>query len=866
MAKPGDRLDIGAIQWEKTPEERKREADTRAAEAGLPYIKPKGDIDVASGQEALVQRKYERADKMRADFEGHPDYKRYAVAVPALEAALTTTDDTMGDLALTYYAAKLFDPDSAVREGEQETMKTAEATLARVQEKIKKEFGFDGATFTDEGRVRLRQQLIRRTASLNKSFNRIRTQYSTLAQKRGYDPDDIVGEHLGTPFLPAAKAYDEQRRAAGAKVGPVGLAETAATGAAPPKTTADVFAGPPEGATIAGEPVEGFRFTPDAEAEIVSYVRGPDFTPEGYGSLLTQKALESGFLKQEQAADYAARAADKAREMYEGLSPETRAAVPGYVDYSEIDKAATESAGLGASVAQGLRNIPESAAQLAEGLVALPGSAVASVAAGEPVGATRVVTELASEMGEGPTTDAALAALRERYGNLKQTAITDPVGILGDVSLGLTGAGAGARAAGMSGRVSEGLSRAGTLLDPVSAITSAGERATRVARPFGVAASEIAGLPSGVGGPALREAAAAGYERGAGPATARSAALTRGMRDADNVGEDVVRAAQDAVRAIRDKASADYTAAMQQFGQSPAPLPIANVVTRLQKLKPRNYDAMADAPRRPSDHVAWEQMMATVQDYAVKAAQNPSLLEPLSMDAFKQDLYSIGSKIGDQYDRDAARIAGTAYNAVKDELVKHDPLYAKTMKDYERAAREAQQIEGSFGLAAARGKQPNVDSAMRRLQSIYRNNANTNYGQRAAQGERIAELDATGTIMPTLAGQQLSAWAPRGIQRGVTPSAAFGVSLVNPGAAAGLLGLSSPRLMGEVAYGAGRAAGAGRDTLAALSKAYETAPARYLGAAQVGSRLEEADREELARRYGMIEPPAFDPLFYSGEQ
>lgn len=867
-----DKLDMSNAQWddpestERQQVQRKRKTEIEVGEATAPFAVPKAKAELEGALESNRQKRQERVDKMRADFEGNPDYKRYAVTIPALEAALTTTDDTMGDLALTYYAAKLFDPDSAVREGEQETMKSAEAALARMAEKIKKEFGFDGATFTDEGRVRLRQQLIRRASGMNKSYGRVYKQYSQLAERRGYDPVDVVGEHVGTPFVDTLRAYDAARRAAGARLAPVSSASNAAAGAIPPSAsaktaqTADVFTGPPPGTEIAGELIKGYRLSPESEQAIISYVASPDATPEGFAQMAADRAIAEGTITPDMRDRFIEAQLPVAQEYFSTTKPEQRGRA-GTLDYRKVDEAATENAGLGATVAQALRNVPESAAQMAQGLVALPGSAVASVMLGEPVGATRVVNELFREAGSGPTTEATLASLKERYTNPKRTFITDPLGAMADVSLPLTLGGA---ALGTGSALGRGLTTAGNVLDPVSGITTLFGKGQQYAtsRPtpkFAQAAmeapSEIVAFPSGTGGAALREAAGAGYERRTTGKTPRTEAFTRGMRDSESTGDDVVSAARDAVAKIRENASAEYTAAMQQFGQSPQPLPVANVLTRLQKIKPKNYDAMLNAPKRPSEHIAWEQMMGTVQHYAAEAAQNPALLEPLSMDAFKQDLYDIGSKIGGAYDRDAARIASTAYRAVKDELVKHDPIYAQTMKNYERAANEAQQIEASFGLAAARGKRPNVESSTRKLQSIFRNNANTNYGQRAAQGQRLAELDTTDTIMPTLAGQQFSSWAPRGIQRATALPSVLAAGTMNLPLAVITAGMSSPRIMGEVAYGAGQLAGVGKSALEGLSEAYGAAPTGTLASAQTGSRLEEADLEDLRRRYGMEEPP-----------
>lgn len=659
------------------------------------------------------------------------------------------------------------------------------------------------------------------------------------------------------------------------------------TGAGLDKTepNADIFQGAPEGRTFAPEDVKGWRFSPEAAAGILSSIQDPAATPEGVAKLIADTAVAEGHIPPEQREDYYNTNVATYTDYLNRVAPAQRR---GGIDYSAVDKAATENAGLGASVAQALENIPESGVQLAKGVLDLAGSAIGSAATGELQGATKGIVDLVSEMGEGPTTEAFKDVMSERYGNLKRTAIRDPLGLAGDVSVPLTlGGAAAARAPGAFGSVGRAVGTAGRLIDPLSgtvALATEGlpnivaglrQRYPGAFDGTGRAAAEIAGMPSGVGGPALREAYGAGRERGvAGAPTARSEAFTDSMRNPEDVGEGLVATARSAVQNLRDAASQRYTAAMQQFGATPTPLPIANVVTRVARMKPRNFDAMVDAPNRPSSHLSWQTLRDTVNDYAAKAVDDPSLLEPLAMDAFKQDLYEIGSKVGGAYDRNAARMASAAYNAVREELVRHDPIYARTMRDYERAAREAQQLEGTFGLAAARGKQVNVDAATRKLLSIMRNNANTNYGSRAAQGDRLADLDPTGTIMPTLAGQTASSVKPRGLQGlGATVTAA-GAALANP-ALLPALAAFSPRVMGEAAYGLGRAAGAGQrvatsiaDTAAPvasrISDLYQRYPAATLAASQTGSRMEDLE-DELRRKYG-IEGYAPLPEYYAGGQ
>lgn len=836
------------------------QTSTAKGQAELPYVASLAKEELRSKQDTNIQR-------LANDFSNNPTYKRFDAAIVGVGDALRTAPDAAGDIALTYAAAKVFDPDSAVRDAEQQALGNTTSFLERAMARIRKEFGLpEGGTFSPAAREKLRREVYTKGVALAQSYDRLRQDYTKKAEARGYNPEDIVGTHLSAPFRADIEAFEKRQRAGTQR-------------SQEESRSADIFRGIPEGTRVAGEDIKGWRFSPETEADITSYYSDPRATAEGYAAMIADKAVAEGHIPSEQREDYFKRNLEASKDFFT-LPPEERAKTKG-VDYSAIDKAASENAGLVASVAQGIRNIPESTAQLAEGVVHTPQGIAA---------AAQLAAKIAQGEFDDPMVQAAKDMLEERYGSLdalQRTAIKDPVGIAGDLSLLLTGGGAAAsRVPGMV-RVGEAASAAGRAIDPLAGLVKLGTEGVPAAYTAAKARkpgmmegienipSEIVGLPSGIGGQAVREAAGAGFERGmAGGPTARSEAFTEGMRRPGESAETIVDAARDAVAKLREQAGNQYRQAMQNFGQNPVPLDIDVVRQRMAKIKPRNYDAMIDAPNRPRQHVAWEQMNDTVNYYAQQAADNPSLLEPMAMDAFKQDLYDIGSKIGGAYDRDAARIAKTAYTAVRQELVKHDPVYADIMKNYEKAAVEARELEDMFSLGQARGKPVKVDTAARKLQSIMRNNANTNYGMRAKRGERLAELDETGTLMAANAGQMASAPTARGITRGVVaggtvPGAGIAAAL-NPAtlfASVPLMAATSPRLTGELAYGAGRLTGTGvkvakdisqsqlgqgvTTTAKAIADLYQKYPELGLAGAQLGSRAQETEAERLKRLYGI---------------
>jgi hypothetical protein len=842
--------------------------DIQESGATLPFKGPKAAADLTDAQLKTLRDLQANARDELKTFEGLEVAKTYDQGMRYFATALTVPIGRAGDQDLVTLAAKVQDPTGAVMQGDIERYNNIQVALQYLPQVFRDQFLNEGK-FSPEARRDIIAFMRNRVDTYRAPYEQTRAnfeqriggfneQVAALGAKP-IDASKILPPDPLKLYAPKISAYDQRQE--GQRI----AAERAAGG---PRVGIDERI--PEGAQITGEPVQGFRFNPETEAKLLAYDRSPDATPEGATKLMVEAAVKEGLIKPEQQQSYGAATLANMREFFK-QPPEVRAQV-GNVDYAAIDRAATENAGLGASVSQGFRNLPESGAQMLQGFINLPstvqtmGQAAAAVMGGDE---------------NDPTVKAMAAMLEDRYGSLaalKRTAITDPVGIAGDLSMVLTGGGsAAARLPGMAGRFGEGVASTGRLLDPLSgaiglategapaAYRAAQQRTPGAVRGLGDLPSELAGFPSGAGGAALREAAGAGFERGVtGAPTPGSRALTTEMRQPGESGQAILDAARSGVRNLRDQGAANYNRLMQQFGLNPTPLDITTVQARMQQLKPRSFDTWAQRQGpRPADHLAWQQMNDFVEEYAGMAQRDPNLLLPLEMDQFKQDLFDVGSRVGGAFDRDAARIASGAYNAVRQELVRHDPIYADAMRAFETVALEAKQLETTFGLAAARGKQPNVESVSRRLQAAMRNNANVGYGTRERQARRLNELDPDGTIIPTLAGAQLSALRPRGLNSAV--ALGLGSATMNP---AVLLAAPAfiPRVVGETAYGAGRLAGtatrAGRRAAQsdlgqasirlgeAAADLYQRRPTLALGAAQLGARGEDVERQALMERYG----------------
>lgn len=167
---------------------------------------------------------------------------------------------------------------------------------------------------------------------------------------------------------------------------------------------------------------------------------------------------------------------------------------------------------------------------------------------------------------------------------------------------------------------------------------------------------------------------------------------------------------------------------------------------------------------------------------------------PEGLDALKQAIGDVRDAA--EFGTPARKAADTVYNAVKAEITKQAPAYAKVMKDYSAASETLQEVERALSL----GNKASADTSMRKLQSLMRNNVNTNYGNRLDLAKTLENNGAE--ILPAVAGQALSSWTPRGLAGTATTPLAGVAAFTNPWALAALP-VASPRLVGEVAYGLG---------------------------------------------------------------
>ena len=195
---------------------------------------------------------------------------------------------------------------------------------------------------------------------------------------------------------------------------------------------------------------------------------------------------------------------------------------------------------------------------------------------------------------------------------------------------------------------------------------------------------------------------------------------------------------------------------------------------------------------------------------------------PEGLDALKQKIGGIVEGI--PFEEKTARMIGSnIYNSVKAEITKQAPVYSKTMKGYEEASQQIKEIE----RVLVGNQKTSVDTAMRKLQSLMRNNVNTNYGNRLDLAKKLQEQGGR-DILPALAGQSLNSWTPRGLGGLVATGGAGAAIATGNLPLLALLSTQSPRMMGEAAFATGKLADL-MSNKKALEALYKSAPALAAG-------------------------------------
>jgi hypothetical protein len=418
---------------------------------------------------------------------------------------------------------------------------------------------------------------------------------------------------------------------------------------------------------------------------------------------------------------------------------------------------------------------------------------------------------------------------------------------MADAATVLTGGGMlGARAPGVAGQIARTAGKVGSVIDPTLLPIKAAKAATKIpkvgkwpAQAAGATSRNLAGALTGSGGENFRYAAGSG--RAAGKAAGermytsapgeivdqlgkhRGDAFQRMIRGGDM--RATVDKARAAFKALHKKKSEEYRVGMTSVHESKKVIPFSRIDKALRDVSERGVSRgqSGTAPSytvNPRAEPVWKEVADIVDEFRFRDPKEWHT--PTGMDALKR-------RIGDMYDDPAAAhgtvsrgVVDSVYNAIKGEIIKVAPEYAKVLRNYDDARTALDDIEQALSV----GHKARLDTAARKLTSAMRNNVNTSFNVRQKAAEALGEA-TTGsrTLMDELAGASLASGRARGIQGGIAPlipgttlagklaesgaeAATFGqAALETLPIAAGTAAVTSPYLMGQAAHYGGRAVG-----------------------------------------------------------
>ena len=498
---------------------------------------------------------------------------------------------------------------------------------------------------------------------------------------------------------------------------------------------------------------------------------------------------------------------------------------------------------------QALSNVPHSAAEFAGNIAQ---SAMHPIQTAENLGSIglgvmeKVGRHIGLPSGQGyeKYADAVGEFMMNRYGsvdNIKRTLATDPIGVAADLSAVFTGGGSlAAKLPGIAGRIGAGVSAAGSAVDPLNLVTKPIGYGAGLA---GSAAEHILGERLGTGHEAIGETARAGWQGGEGAREFRE-----NLRQQVPV-ENVVDTAMDAVHNILENKNSNYKQGIRDAGLNK---PISKSSYRI--MDQGIFDA-GDIGHLKGFVTNEGAIKANndLRSIVDKFYEQTDIQTIEGLDGLKQRIGEYRDALPPNAGK-AGVVASKYYDAVLDAIKNQAPKYAEVMEQYSEFKNLLKQLKSSLSLPT-NVRQLNVETALKKLQSVMRNNVNTAYGFRKTLVDQL-EANGAPNLRFALAGQALSNKSPRGFARiGIEngaelATAFFGMASGNPALiipALKAFGIStatrSPRLMGEAIYYGARAASAAK-----------VLP--YLGISKPGARVaQQIGRVENNQPISFWKPP-----------
>jgi hypothetical protein len=285
-----------------------------------PYQIMSAKANATNAESQQYNTRNSHGDKLRDDYNQDASVKAFTRALPPYMASLKGDSSPASDLALTYAFATMMDPQSSVREGEQQMQSTGDTIYGQTVARLKKELG-DGGSFRPEYRAQLLRQMRGRGAELRHVYDSVRRDFEGRAQRSGINPADILPADPAAQFGNAELDFWAKNGDQGAAAELQKRSGGAGDNGGP---------GPDEFVHFAGEskPVTGYRFTPEQDAQLAQAIRDGD---QGQAAALLQR--------------FSGNPAPLSKEQMDSIGKSIEAAKHGgaiTLDYSGVDKSAQQ--------------------------------------------------------------------------------------------------------------------------------------------------------------------------------------------------------------------------------------------------------------------------------------------------------------------------------------------------------------------------------------------------------------------------------------------------------------------------------------------------------------------------------------------
>lgn len=139
---------------------------------------------------------------LRKEFADLPEVKRYKAAYPSFKAIqdAAKSNNPQADINLIYGLAKLYDPESVVREGEYATIANSQAIPERIKGIAQSLVG--GGKLTPETKRQILEQANNRISTFEGEYGKAKDAYGGIATGRGARTENVIPK-VGEPLAPS---------------------------------------------------------------------------------------------------------------------------------------------------------------------------------------------------------------------------------------------------------------------------------------------------------------------------------------------------------------------------------------------------------------------------------------------------------------------------------------------------------------------------------------------------------------------------------------------------------------------------------------------------------------------------------------